>query len=191
MTYEELKIELDLYDPIDVLSSVGRQWRSKWFVVCNEGDCHLFKNDGTEDDIRKITALNANLIHKADIRKIIIPDSVTSIEDYAFWCCKKLTCISIPNSVLSIGESSFSGCSSLTNVMIPNSVEHISDGAFWCCKGLTSVTIPYSVTHIGFGTFTNCNKLKSFVFKEKTMDNVKAMDNYPFGIKDTSIITCI
>lgn len=56
MIYEELKIKLDLYDPIDVLKSTRRQWwrNGLWFVVCDEGDCHLFREDGTEDDIRKV-----------------------------------------------------------------------------------------------------------------------------------------
>ena len=44
-----------------------------------------------------------------------IPNSVTSIGDYAFWGCW-LTSIEIPNSVTSIGDYIFRGCSSLTDV---------------------------------------------------------------------------
>ena len=167
MTYEELKIKLDLYDPIDVLKFVGRRWGDYWFVVCDEGDCHLFKYDGTEDDIKKIDRISIDMILE-DIRKIVIPNSVTSIDYSAFYACSMMTSITIPDSVTSIGTN-----------------------AFEFCKGLTSVTIPYSVTHIGWDAFTECNKLKSLVFKEKTISDVKAMDNYPFGIKDTSIIKCI
>ncbi len=45
-----------------------------------------------------------------------IPDSVTSIGDYAFWCCSGLTSITIPGSVTSIGDCAFDSCEGLTDV---------------------------------------------------------------------------
>ena len=143
MTYEELKIKLDLYDPLDILRSVGKPW-DYWFVVCDDGDCHIFQSDGTEDDIRKVDKI-FNCIVRTDIKKIIIPDSVTSIGSWAF-----------------------AGCTRLTNVVIPNSVTKIRNYAFHYCPNL-----------------------KSLVFKGKTIDEVKAMSNYPWEIKDESIIKCI
>ena len=91
----------------------------------------------------------------------IIPNSVTSIEDYAFSDCSGVTSVSIPNSVTSIGDYVFSGCSGLTSVSIPNSVTSIGDYAFSGCSGLTSVSIPNSVTSIGDYTFSFCSRLTS------------------------------
>ena len=59
----------------------------------------------------------------------------------------------IPNSVTTIGEYAFHGCSDLTSVNIPNSVTSIGTYAFYGCSGLTSITIPNSVTSIGGGAF--------------------------------------
>lgn len=50
------------------------------------------------------------------VTDLVIPDSVTSIGDYAFVGCSSLTSISIPHSVASIGFAAFKGCSSLTDV---------------------------------------------------------------------------
>lgn len=66
----------------------------------------------------------------------------------------------IPNSVTSIGESAFYGCSGLTSVTIPNSVTSIGEDAFGYCSGLTSVTIGNLVTSIGEYAFYNCSGLK-------------------------------
>lgn len=47
---------------------------------------------------------------------VVIPDSVTSIGDRAFYDCHRLTSISIPDSVTSIGDNAFSECESLTSI---------------------------------------------------------------------------
>ena len=70
----------------------------------------------------------------------IIPNSVTSIGDEAFWCCTALTSVTIPNSVTSIGSWAFHYCTGLTSVTIPSSVTSIGEYAFDDCRGLTSVT---------------------------------------------------
>ncbi len=88
-----------------------------------------------------------------NLTSVTIPNSVTSIGDYAFYICSGLTSVTIPNSVTSIGSSAFYGCSGLTSVTIPNSVTSIGDYAFCRCVGLTSVTIPNSVISIGSDAF--------------------------------------
>ena len=113
-----------------------------------------------------------------------IPNSVNSIENFAFFGCRNLTSVAIPNSIKSIGNNAFNGCSGLTSVtipnsitiiesftfrscskltsiIIPNSVTSIGNAAFYSCAGLTSVTIPNSVTSIGIEAFGNCASLTS------------------------------
>ena len=106
------------------------------------------------------------VFHGCKLNTIVIPNSVTSIGNYAFYDCSDLTSITIPNSVTSIGYSAFSGCSGLTSITIPNSVTSIGEWAFLNCSGLTSVTIPNSVTSIDFGAFSGCSGLASITVEE-------------------------
>jgi hypothetical protein len=94
-------------------------------------------------------------------KNTVIPNSVTSIGDYAFSYCSGLTSIEIPNSVTSIGNSAFSYCSGLASIEIPNSVTSIGDYAFYYCSGLTSIEIPNAVTSIGDYAFYYCSGLAS------------------------------
>ena len=68
-----------------------------------------------------------------------IPDSVTTIGDYAFEGCSSLTSVTIPDSVTAIGDWAFHGCSSLTSVTIGDSVTTIGNDAFFDCYNLTNV----------------------------------------------------
>ena len=70
----------------------------------------------------------------------VIPNTVTSIGDYAFQNCRSLTSINIPDSVTSIGHNVFDGCSGLTSVAMGSGVTSIGDYAFYNCSGLTSIT---------------------------------------------------
>ena len=94
-----------------------------------------------------------------EVKDLVIPNSVTSIGDYAFYNFEALTSVTIPNSVTSIGDCAFEDCSGLTSVTIGNSVKSIGDWAFGNCYGLTSVTIPNSVTSIGSEAFRDCSEL--------------------------------
>ena len=73
----------------------------------------------------------------------------------------------MPNSVTSIGNYAFRGCANLTSVTIGNSVTSIGDCTFECCTSLTSITIPDSVTSIGDSAFYNCSSLTSVIANYK------------------------
>ena len=67
---------------------------------------------------------------------IVLPNSVTGIEDFTFSQCNGLTSVEIPSSVTSIGAYAFNSCHSLTSVEIPSSVTSIGRFAFYSCRAL-------------------------------------------------------
>ena len=106
---------------------------------------------------------------------VMIPNSVTVIGSFAFSGCSRLTGVTIPNSVTNIGNSAFSNCSGLTSVTIPNSVTSIEGYTFESCLGLKSVTIPDGVTSIGTDAFSGCNNQ---LFDTTTIPGVKLVDGW-------------
>ena len=71
----------------------------------------------------------------------MIPNSVTSIGDYAFDECSGLTNVTMGSNVGYIGGAAFEDCSSLTTIAIPASVWSIEDYAFSGCSSLTTITV--------------------------------------------------
>ena len=216
MTISELHIQLDFQpeNRIDILKDVAAYCdKGYFFVDSSDGHCYLFDKNGNECDINEVKEINEFKYNYKKLINIKIPDNVISIGDYTFRNCRGLTSVTIPNgvssigsyafqncsgitsvtipdSVTSIGSFAFKGCSGLTSAVIPNSVTYIGRWAFRDCSGLMRVTIGNSVTKIGERAFSSCLKLKEIIFKNKTIDEVKEMKNYPFGIKDESIIRC-
>ena len=101
---------------------------------------------------------------------IVISNSVTNIGKCAFYLCRSLSNIVVPNSVISIGDCAFSGCSSLSNIVIPDSVTHIGNGAFSGCSSLSNIVIPDSVIDIGNDAFSDCSFLSNIVIPDSVTD---------------------
>ena len=90
------------------------------------GQCTLLKDTyviianlttyAESNDIYNISGNKHLLVNGVEITELVVPDSVTSIGDYAFHNCSGLTSVTIPNSVTLIGSYAFYQCSSLTSV---------------------------------------------------------------------------
>ena len=119
------------------------------------------------------------------VTDLVIPSTVTSIGESAFYYCTSLTSvtfaegsqlisigfsafacscltsITIPSSVTIINEDAFYGCTSLANVtFLENSqLRLIRRNAFFKCTNLTKFTIPANVWIIEVGAFCACYKL--------------------------------
>jgi len=103
-----------------------------------------------------------------------LPNSVTTIEKYAFRYCTNLASVTIPNGMTSIGSDAFSGCTGLASITLPNSVTSIESGAFSGCTNLTSITLPEGVTSIGGGAFSGCTDLTSITIPN-SVTNIGAL----------------
>ena len=89
---------------------------------------------------------------REQITSIILPDSLKTIGDWAFYHCNKLKEIEIPEGVTEIGSSAYQWCTKLEKVTLPESLTTISSAAFTYC-GFEKITIPKNVKVIGAEAF--------------------------------------
>lgn len=59
------------------------------------------------------------LINDMDSTELIVPDSVTILNDYAFYGCSNLVTITLPETLSQIGEHTFDDCESLQSIRVP------------------------------------------------------------------------
>lgn len=91
----------------------------------------------------------------------VIPNSVTTIGEYAILYNQNIVSITFPESLIAINHSAFQGCDKLTRVHFPSQLSTIDDGAFSFCDGLTNIIFPASVYVLGYGAFNWCDNLVS------------------------------
>lgn len=128
-----------------------------WFVI------------PSEIDGKPVKQLGDYLFFYDDVpsEKVIVPDSVVSIGNCAFYSDteidgrSKLSSIKLPRNLLSIGNNVFTG-TSIKSIDIPKSVVSIGD---WFCSDslLKSVVVPDNVLKLGDCAFENCSYLRSAV----------------------------
>ena len=108
----------------------------------------------------EITITGRNLFSSSflDIPSTIEGKIVTTIGKAAFKD-SSLKSITIPNSVTTIEEFAFGNCNSLKSITIPDSVTTIEGFVFYDCDSLTSITIPDSVISIGVDAFDDCESI--------------------------------
>lgn len=59
------------------------------------------------------------LINDMDSTELIVPDSVTILNDYAFYGCSNIVTITLPETLSQIGEHTFDDCESLQSIRVP------------------------------------------------------------------------
>ena len=118
----------------------------------------------------------------SNLTKIVLPQSVISIDNYAFYGCTRLYIEELSDNVLSVGDSvftnntviswtklptkltkigsaTFQGCSSLAVTELPNNIKEIGQYGFYGCASMKLTKLPDELTLTGQRAFQNCTGL--------------------------------
>ncbi len=163
------------------------------FSLINDGTEYEVSGRGSceDDDIvipavyngKPVTQIGVKAFYQDSIETIVIPSSIKTIGELAFWGTKGLYNIIIPDGVVSIGNSAFSSLNGTESIVIADSVTEIGEyafayleelvsiklsnnltyipkGAFWGCDIIEEINIPDGVTGIGVSAFAWCKNLE-------------------------------
>lgn len=109
-----------------------------------------------------LVVLSGTVIHGGNCTgKLVIPEGITRIGDFAFFGNDSITSISFPASLKEIGKSAFACCRSLQAVLFHGSSCHLNESAFETCTALIEITIP--TVEIAVRSFACCKKLTRVV----------------------------
>lgn len=108
-----------------------------------------------------VTTLRSYALMCPSLGIITIPQSVTTIEAYAFYMCTGIKSITLPNTITTINANDFAYCLSLVSVALPYGLTAIAVSAFAQCVSLSSITIPSSVATLTGSIFTSNVSLRT------------------------------
>ena len=91
-----------------------------------------------------VTAIAEGAFARSKVTEVVIPNSVTRIEESAFAFATDLTDVTLPLELTEIPNFCFTG-TSIVNIILPDGVQDLGYGAFQDCAMLHTVIVPSSL----------------------------------------------
>ena len=160
-----------------VISASAEKCGSFYYEELDDGTVKItdFDDSSTETDVivpseldgKTVTKIGRAFDHTNKTTSVTIPDTVYSIDEFAFYLCPKLKKVDMSKNIKKIGSHAFYGCTSLESIALPEGLQFIDMYAFDNCDSLKTVEIPASLLNIGEYAFYNCDKLENVTFAER------------------------
>lgn len=144
----------------------------------------LTKWNGSETEVdlsadeafAKVTTIGSKAFEKKAITSIVLPNTVTKIDDEAFSECASLSSVTLSGVLEEIGQWGFYNCTSLEHLTLPSSLRRIGKWAFFKCDKLTDVKLPEGLESLGYKAYSGCSAIKEIVIP----NSVKEIDIWVF-----------
>ncbi len=141
-------------------------------ILDNDGGYEYYQGQHTTAN-----TISPYCFYKLDnLRKVMLPQNITSIGERAFEDCRNLTeVLYMPETCTSVGFRAFAN-SGIRSIEINKGVKSIGNEAFYSCSSLTDVTLVRGLETIEGGAFQNCGSLRSLILPT----TLKRIEGYAF-----------
>lgn len=154
------------------LENIKRE--NSWVIDGIFNDCESLKTVTFEEGRTRIP--KDLFAYCTGIEELVLPDTVSVIDEYAFYRCTNLKQIKLPTGATEIGKGAFQGACALTGIELPDSVERIGTDVFYDCTSIAAVKLSDHIQEIPSKTFYNCTSLLSI----EIPDQVTIIQNAAF-----------
>lgn len=170
LTYDQGSAEV-----VEVPAKVQNEGDGKTYRVTDiSTDCFTAHEEITEvvlpDTVTKLE--DEVFVNCTSLKKVTLPKNLTVLPSGTFFGCDALEEIVFPEKLKVIEAEAFTNCSSLVSLTLPDSLVEIGDEAFWACYGIEELTIPAHVTKLGDRVFYDCCYMTTLHLP----DSLKQMD---------------
>ncbi|HPR60836.1 MAG TPA: C10 family peptidase, partial [Prolixibacteraceae bacterium] len=124
---------------------------------------------------------------KPSLETIILPNTVVSIGNYAFYRCSGLKSFPTSSSITTIGKFAFYRCTGLRSIVLPSGLTTINSYAFYYCTESDSIYIPSSVALIDDNVFRDFSGL---INVDPNNNVYSSEDGVLFNKNKTTLILC-
>ena len=139
-------------------------------------------------DLGNVTSIGTNAFNNcASLSgKLTIPDSVKTLNSYAFSSCKNINEIEFSKNLEVIGYESFANCTSLKKITIPDNIKTIENCAFENCSAVTEIELGKGLTQLGtsngyyYNPFYNMTSVKKITFNTEKVPTTPCADTFEY-----------
>jgi len=125
-------------------------------------DLMIFGNrlmEGRYEVPEGIEQISKSAFGSCALTEVVLPKSVTDIENWTFCYCDNLANIVLSDGIEIISAQMFEECINLEKIVIPDNVKEIRHNAFLGCNSLKEIVIPTSVISIDVSAFDGCDSV--------------------------------
>lgn len=148
---EEIYISAGLNIVNDTILGIGN---------CSDMELVITSSHNNQD----ILIIGKNAFEYQNITGIVMPDSITTIKENAFFRCANLETIIFASNLTIIEKKAFYNCTSLKSISLPDSLTVIGESAFAFCDSLETIYISNSITKLEMRAFQYCESLTAIYF---------------------------
>lgn len=134
----------------------------------------------------RVAAIAEGAFAHSKVTEVIIPNTVTRIEENASAFATNLSDVTLPLDIKEIPDHCFIG-TSLVNIVLPEGIKDIGEGAFQDCAMLHTVMLPASLKFIDDFAFDGCHNLYE-IYSAATDAPITLGDNTFGGVHNVDLV---